>query len=302
MQVRNFIRKFQPNVLDRLLQNVSQNSMQRVLIVWNRGLGDIALGLYTLCDRIRQFLPGAKITFLTRKDLEEGFALLKDVRALVDPYMTRGEEVHLEKCLSNFKTSIDDFDLVLEKPDPTRWLHWQLGKVIPRLRWEPGWDAFAKSFLLAGDYIGIHLQTETGVFYSYEKNWPYEYWVELIEHLTQRKKQKVLIFGVKADPLIEMEGVTDLRGKTNLFELIAIIKRHCRALVAPDSGILSLLHYIEAVFPIRLVSLWADPRQGVLKQNVASPNPLLEHIPLIATDKNIKNITKKEVLQALTDE
>jgi hypothetical protein len=48
-----------------------------------------------------------------------------------------------------------------------------------------------------------------------------------------------------------------------------------------------------------VVSLWADPKQGVLRQRVASPNQKLEHIPLVGKKENIATIPPKDVLEAL---
>jgi hypothetical protein len=60
-----------------------------------------------------------------------------------------------------------------------------------------------------------------------------------------------------------------------------------------------MIYYIEASFTLDVVSLWSDPRQGVLKQKVPSPNPLLRHIPLIARDKDLGNIDVETVMHSL---
>jgi len=90
-----------------------------------------------------------------------------------------------------------------------------------------------------------------------------------------------------------------LRGKTHLLSLLSIVKNKLDYLVVPDSGLLSLTYYLDAVFPLKMVSLWSDPRQGVLKQNVASPNPDLLHIPLIGQDESVANISVEHVMQSL---
>ncbi|GAB4194143.1 MAG: hypothetical protein Tsb0015_17130 [Simkaniaceae bacterium] len=302
MQLRNWLRRIRPNPLDKQLKKAQTRGCRSILILWNRGLGDIPLGLFALCRRIREFLPDAKITFLTRRDLEEGFRLLDHIQVLVDPHLQRGESIDLEKSLARFGAKPEDFDVILEKPDPTRWLSWQLGTLVPKLSWDIKWNAFARSFGLNGEYIGVHLQTETGEYYGYEKNWPLENWTKLLEELTKRYKKKILLFGIKPDPSVHLENVVDLRGKTSLFEMIAIIQDHCRILIVPDSGVLSILYYIEADFPIKIISLWADPRQGVLRQNVASPNPGLKHIPLIGKEEKIQNIALEDVLDAALQE
>jgi UDP-N-acetylglucosamine pyrophosphorylase len=90
----------------------------------------------------------------------------------------------------------------------------------------------------------------------------------------------------------------DLRGKTTLFELLSIIQHRCSALVLPDSGILSMAYYLDVSFPIRVVSLWADPRHGILKQNVSSPNPQLVHIPLVGEHRDLSTVSADQVVEA----
>ena len=165
----------------------------------------------------------------------------------------------LAATLKEHQLTSDSFDLVLENPDPTNWLKWQLGKLTPRLFWESNWDELAERFGLEKGCIGVHVQTET--VYGYEKNWPAAYWQDLFSKLTKENKQ-VVLFGFKKDAQFSMEGVVDLRGETTLYEMLAIIKNYCSGLVVPDSGVLSLTYYIDAHFPIRIVSLWADPRQA----------------------------------------
>jgi hypothetical protein len=79
--------------------------------------------------------------------------------------------------------------------------------------------------------------------------------------------------------------------------MLALIKNCCSHLVVPDSGVLSLTYFIDQSFPLTIVSLWADPLQGVLKQNVVSPNPVLVHHPLIAKEGDLKNVSVEQVLE-----
>ncbi|MBI3211387.1 MAG: hypothetical protein HYZ47_01715 [Simkania negevensis] len=148
-------------------------------------------------------------------------------------------------------------------------------------------------------YIGAHVQTETGDYYKYEKNWDLSYWRDLFRRVGEEKKGTILLFGLKDDLPFLMDHVIDLRGKTDLFQMLSIIKNYCRYLIVPDSGILSIAYYVDAEFPLRVVSLWADPRQGVLRQKVPSPNRELVHLPLIGKDEKISNITPKEAYEAL---
>lgn len=291
-------KKYGPNPLDRLLKRAQQDRRKNILIYWNRGLGDIPLGLYALNLQIHQFLPDAKITYLTRVDLQSGFELLGNVSLLIDPTLKRGAPLDLPASLNRCHTDPSQFDLILERPDPTRWLVWQLGSLTPKLNWNPQWDTLPKRFLLCKDtkYIGVHVQTETR--YNYEKNWPLSYWTEFFERCTQEHNVTPILFGFSKTPPFS-SNVFDLRGDTTLFEMLAIIKNHCSHLLVPDSGVLSILYYLNTSFPIDVVSLWADPHQGILKQNVPSPNPLLKHQPLIAKHKDLHSVSVTSALHTL---
>jgi ADP-heptose:LPS heptosyltransferase len=287
------------NPFDRLLKRARKEQGTRILLCWNRGLGDIPLGLYALVHRIKTIIPQAHITFITRSDLSAGFEMLEGVTTYVAKEWKRGVAFDLDATLLSLSLNRSDFDLLIEHPDPTKWVSWQLGTLTPKLSWKPSWDLLSKSFSLTPDqtYIGVHVQTET--HYGYEKNWPQEYWRLFFQRVIEEKKCRILLFGVGTSPVFEGEGIIDLRGKTTLLEMFCIIKNHCHFLVVPDSGVLSITYYIDASFPIRIVSLWADPWQGVLKQNVASPNPLLCHTPLIAKQRDLRSVLVDTVMEAL---
>lgn len=290
-------RRFAPNPLDALLARARERRQRRFLIAWNRGLGDIALGLYALVYRIREYIPDAQITFLTRQDLKDGFALLKEVDVLVAKGWKRGFPFHLKKTLQELHLSPECFDIILEHPDPTYWLKWQLGTLVPRLAWNPAWDKLWEAFPLEEEkhYVGVHVQTETQ--YQTNKNWPLAYWEELFKRITGKTNIHIVLFGFQNKPVFE--NVIDLRGKTDLLQMLSIIKNRCRYLVVPDSGVLSLTYCIEAAFPLKIVSLWADPYQGILKQSVSSPNPKLIHVPLIGKDRDLSHVSVDAVLGAL---
>jgi len=297
-------RRYGINPLDQLLKAAQKDHKQKLLICWNRGMGDIPLGLYGFNYRIRQFIPDAIITYLTRSDLKEGFELLEGIEVLVDPDWKRHHPIDLDRSLSRLQLKREAFDLILEKPDPTHWLIHQRGKLIPKLKWDPEWDRLCQSFSIHPEQpcVGVHVQTET--FYSsFDRNWPLDYWKELFMKLVEEKQQQVLLFGFNQIPAIDLPGVIDLRGKTSLYEMLSLIKNHCQYLVLPDSGPLAMTYYLDADYPIRIVSLWADPRHGVLKQKVASPNPSLVHIPLLSPKKrDLRALSVETVLSALYDE
>ncbi len=287
---RTLARRFLPNRLDWMLKGTARKGGKKILLGWNRGLGDIALGLYAIVQRIREFIPDAEITFLTRENLRDGFSLLEGVKVLTVPGWKRGEETHFAKELRK------QYDLVIEKPSPTDWVQWQRGNVVPKLKWNPDHDALHEKFELKGTYVGVQVVAETN--YGLWRNWPLQRWQELFDQL-EKRGVNVLLFGFGDEPKFANQNIVDLRGKTTLFELLSIIKNRCFALVLPDSGISSMTYYLDAIFSIRLISLWADPDHGILKQRVASPNPQLVHCPLIGEKRDLSNVTADAVVAHL---
>jgi ADP-heptose:LPS heptosyltransferase len=280
-------KKIGPNPLDRLLKIAAERNCKTVLIPWNRGLGDIALGLYAIVKRVRDFIPEAQVTFLTRADLKDGFQLFHGVDVIVAPEWSRGKPM-------KFPANLPSFDLVIENADPSHWVAWQRGNLVPKMEWNPTWDGLCERFNLPNDCIAAHVHCETG--YYFERNWPLACWQELFSSL----EGPIVLLGLKKEPVFQRPHLYDLRGETSLFEILSILKNRCRALIAPDSGILGMTYFLNTPFKLRLVSLWADPNHGILKQNVASPNPLLEHSPVISPNrKDAALITVDQVKKAL---
>lgn len=293
--IRSLVRRFRGNELDRILEGAVRGDARRFLVFWNRGLGDIALGLYALFARIREAVPAAEIAVLTRQDLGEAFALFDVQRVIVDARLERGERDGYANAVTRLGVKAADFDVVLDRPDPTGWLASQHGAVVPRLAWKPEHDALASRFPL-GDgrlLVGAHVSAETARFYGYVKDWPAESWRALFAGLGD---ERCVLFGHAPEPRFDLAGLADLRGQTTLLEMLAIVKNRCRVLVAPDSGVLTMAYYLDCAFPLTIVSLWSDPRQGILKQGVASPNPLLRHVPIIGEGEDVRQISVGEVL------
>lgn len=287
--LKRLLRKLGPNPLDALLKRAEKKGAKTFLLFWNRGLGDIALGLFAIVHRIREKIPDAKITFLTRENLKDGFTLLSGVDVIVARGLKRGDKVDVRSLINP-----DHFDVIIENPDPSKWVTWQRGTLTPLLHWQEEWDSLCEKYGLDPNekYVGAHVQTETN--YAHWRNWPLESWQDLFQKITSSGK-KVLLFGFEKDDNFAIDGVIDLRGDTPLFELLSIIKNRCEALVVPDSGVSSMVYYLNEDFPIKHISLWADPYMGILKQNVASPNKGLQHIPILGKDKDISMITAQEV-------
>jgi UDP-N-acetylglucosamine/UDP-N-acetylgalactosamine diphosphorylase len=280
-------KKWGPNPLDRQLKKAARRGCTSVLIPWNRGLGDIALGLYAIAYRVRQFLPSVTITFLTRPDLQEGFWLLPNANLLIAPEWSRGKPAPLP-------SNLPSFDLILHNADPTHWVTWQRGHLVPQMAWQERWDELCEKFNLPTGCIAAHVSCETN--YYFERNWPSHHWEKLFASVVE----PIILLGHKKEPVFSHPNIIDLRGETSLLEILSILKNRCRCLIAPDSGILAMAYFLNTSFPLRIVSLWADPNHGILKQNVSSPNPLLEHIPIISPNKkNAALISPAHVQEAV---
>lgn len=288
-------RKLLPNPLDQIIKRVSKNGQKRFLIFWNRGLGDIALGLYAIVQRIKTTIPDAEITFLIRKNLEQGFCLLQGVKVRIAPHWERGKKTEGKNELVHLGIDSKDFDVIIDDPDPTYWVKWQLGHVVPRLKWDQKFESVKILNQLKGEgYIGVQPSAETS--YGLWRNWPPHYWQLLFD---QVKDKKFILFGYGKEVEYKGDNLIDLRGKTDLFEILTIIKSKLSYLILPDSGVLSMTYYLDENFPIKVISLFADPRHGIIKQNVLSPNPSLVHVPLIAKDRDLSKVTVEQVAELL---
>lgn len=282
-----------PNPLDWMLKRAAKKNAKRIVLGWNRGLGDIALGLYAIVERIRVYIPDAEITFLTRDGLKEGFSLLDGVKVVTLPWK-RGEKIDVKPEAGKI-----GYDLLIEAPNPTDWVRWQRGVVTPRLKWNAKHEKLFEKFRLSEkQYVGVQMSAETN--YGLWRNWPATRWQEFFDEL-ERRGVAVLLFGMEGKDKIANSNVIDLRGKTTLFELLSIIKNKCFAMVLPDSGISSMVYYLDVEFPIRMVTLWADPNHGILKQAVGSPNKKLVHCPVIAKKKDLSEVSAFEVIGKLWD-
>ena len=290
------------NAFERAIRRARSRAEPRVLMYWNRGLGDIALGLCALIERIRGEFPAAQISVLTRSDLQPAFAMTAVDHVLVWPRLARGDRDGFARSCAALRIAPSGFDIVLDRPDPTGWLAGGLGQFVPRLRWPAQWNALADRFdAIRTDrpVIVAHVSSETGQFYGYVKDWPGERWRELFERIGERHAVQWVLVGHAQPQAFARPDVLDLRGATSLPEVLSILRNRTRVLVAVDSGILSLVFYVDEAFPLQVVSLWSDPRQGVLKQAVASPNPLLRHCPLVGDDDDVRRLSVDRVAEAV---
>jgi len=287
---------------DRTLRDARAAGRRDFVFGWNRGLGDIALGLVPLFARIRESDPRGRITVYTRPDLAEPFALTDADAIHVVPGLARGTPVDLAGAARGTGTELPANAVLFADPDPTRWLDGQRQRHPPVLHWNAQWNALADAMLPpAGDemVIGAHVNSETARYYGYVKDWPAAAWQALLSRFPAASGVRWVLFGNAPVPSLAGSNVVDLRARTSFLALLAAIRTRCRVLVAPDSGVLTAAYYLADDFPLDVVSLWSDPRQGILKQGCASPNPRLRHVPLFGRAEDVRNLEVEEVSNAV---
>ena len=283
---------------DRALARAGRTGQRDFVFGWNRGLGDIALGLVPLFARIRGRWSGSRIVLVTRPDLADMAALAGVDDVVIVDGLLRDEPVDpLPAALArglNFRGE----PVVFANADPTRWLDGQRTSFPPRLAWTPAFDALAGRFSVPDDghtIIAAHVNSETAQYYGYVKDWPAVSWRELIAQFPAGRGVHWILFGNAPAPSFDFANVTDLRGQTTLLELLALIRTRCRVLIAPDSGILTAVYYLDGNVPLEVISLWSDPRQGILKQDCPSPNPALQHHALVGADDDVRKLRVADV-------
>ena len=288
---------------ERTLARARGDSRRGFLFFWNRGLGDIALGLVPLFLRIRKEFPRARIEVVTREELRAPFELAGVDAVYVVPGLQREARIDLERHPPP-GVEIARYAAVFAYPDPNRWLVGRRRDHPPVLPWNPRWDVLVSRFraVAAGRIvIGAHVHSETAGYYGYVKDWPAASWQSLVGRFDEASGVQWLLFGHSAQFPLEAPNVVDLRGRTSFAELMALIKNRCRVLIAPDSGVLTMAYYLDAPFEIDVISLWADPRQGILLQDCASPNPKLRHVALQSPQEDIRQLSVETVEAALRE-
>ena len=285
---------------ERALAHGRRNPGEGVLMLWNRGLGDIALGVVPLMLAARDALPEAPITVLTRADLAAPFALTPASRVIPVPGLQRGASMDLEAACERVGIDAKAFGVVLAAPDPSRWLAHGRDPRPTRLSWRPEWDALAAPLLpaTAATLVAAHVSSETARHYGYVKDWPAERWRALLAEFPAGSGVHWVLLGLSGEEAFPGDNVTDLRGRTDFPALMAVIRRS-RVLLGPDSGVLSCAYFIADPRPLAVISLWADPRQGVLKRGEPSPNPSLVHVPILAPGEDMARLAVAPVAAAL---
>jgi len=287
---------------ERALARAAREKRDRVVFYWNRGLGDIALGLVPMFARAKARLAGAAIEVVTRAELAEPFRLTDASAIHVVPGLERGEPIGAGTACARLAADPRVGALAIDEPDPTRWLAVARDPAPPRFRWSAEFDALAAPFARRDDdrpWIAVHASTETARHYRYVKDWPDDAWRALFDAMAARRDVRFVLLGHSRAPALDAPNVVDLRGRTGFLEMLALVRTRCAALVAPDGGVLNAVYFLDSSFPITVVSLWSDPRQGLLKSRAASPNPHLMHVPLVGAGDDVRTIAPDDVLSAL---
>ena len=292
------------NAFERALRAARRRDSHDYVFCWNRGLGDIALGLVPLFAMIRSQDPDSRIIVFTRADLVDMFVLAGVDDLHVVSGLQRGAAIDPQLAAAQAGVVLSPSTLVFADPDPTQWLDGRRQEVCPSLRWDPAWNARADRLLppLSGEIvIGAHVNSETAQYYGYAKDWQASAWQNLFARFPATRNVRWVLFGNAATTPYTQSNLDDLRGRTTLLDLLAVIRTRCRILVAPDSGILTAAFYLAEDFPLDIVSLWSDPRQGVLKQGCPSPNPRLHHEALQGRDEDVRNLPVDDVERAVAE-
>jgi ADP-heptose:LPS heptosyltransferase len=287
---------------DRALERSLRDPRGRYLFFWNRGMGDIALGLVPLFECIRARRPGARIEVITREELRTPFELSGADAVHVLEGLDREARVDLGEACQRLGIDYASFGTAFAYPDPNRWLAGRRHAFPPRLRWDAQWNALADALVprMPGKIlVAAHVNSETRHLYGYVKDWPSACWQELFARFGEDERVHWILLGYGTEPRHEGAAITDLRGKTGVRELLSVIRNRCRVLVAPDSGVLTMAYYLDADFPLDVVSLWSDPRQGILLQGCASPNPRLRHVHLVGEGEDVTRLAVGEVAAAV---
>ncbi|NGX34324.1 MAG: putative uridylyltransferase [Candidatus Anoxychlamydiales bacterium] len=277
--LRKIKRKIQKNPLDTLLKKAKKNNKKKILLAWNRALGDISLGLFAVVFRIKEYIPDAKITFLIREDLSSGFELLDGVDFIKVSFWRRYVPFDIYQTLNLLNIDHKKYDVIIDKVDPNYWVKWQRSILTPTLKWNKAFDLLSDKFDLPENKIIIAIQPSIETKHSPWREYPKTYFDSLF--LKANKDIVFVLLGTEKKQNFDFENVIDLRGKTTLLEVLSILKNRCDYFISLDSGILSLFYYLDIDTPIKLIALWGSKDVGVIKQNVKSPNRNLLYIPLV---------------------
>src|SRR4030095_3555432 len=154
--------------LDRAVRRAAAGPRRDFLFFWNRGLGDIALGLVPAFARVRRDVPGARVIVVTRPELKEPVALNDADSVRTTAGLARGERVTLADLRAIAGPELDRCAAVFEDPDVNRWLLGRRHEFSPLLRRRPAWCPLSDRVAPAaagGVYVGAHVSAEKTQYY-----------------------------------------------------------------------------------------------------------------------------------------
>jgi len=288
--IRDFLINFISNSLNRVFRVspiTTHSTLCRLLniksicILWNRGLGDIPLAFYQILFRFYDNSPSTEVHILTRADIAPLFSMITSIpkKNIHVTEINRTDSISLREILELKKRHcIHNSLLALHKA--------KLGDhisrnpmLIPRLTYKPRPLKYAEKLIdnrpAKNKKLLIHIDTETSEFYTRNKNWPIENWTKLFSILLPMGFT-ICLLGTKKTHHFKDLKLIDLRGETTMNDVFDLAFHWASHLIGPDSGIVNATYYLDACFPIIIVSYWGDNGEGIMKLGVQSPNSLLE--------------------------
>ena len=301
---------------ERLIEDARRRGEKKFLVAWNRGLGDIPLCVYGFVALIKKNINDAKVTIMTRSGLDEVFRLIRLVDDVITiPHWTRednlkkGQPARLDVDEELEKLGLKgNFDVIIYNLKAGKWRKRQIGRIVPRLEWSKDYNILCedlKFFKINENkfIVSLHPDSETGHIYGYNKNWDMGKWKGLVKRLlsTYNDIYFILLGLTRQDePFLDSPFIIDMRGRTDIKQLLSIVTSS-NMLIAPDSGILNLVHFLDVDIPLDIVSFWGPAKYGILQLKVASPNRLLNHFPLFGKREDINTIMVEDVFRLVKE-
>ena len=292
--LRNFIRAITPNPFLKTLSKLPNKA--RICLFWNRGLGDIPLELYALIKTIRDTVKEAKITIITRDDLYQGFTLLGDsIEILTTTHLVRKSHEPYDLIFDTLKLDPKTFDHIFYKPDPAYWVKKQKKNLQIALKWNMAlFNPLKIETYKPKAFLHVHSET----VYGFEKNLPKSTWDEVISDL-KAKGYYTIALGFNKHASFEVD--LDLRGDTDLYQIISSLLDETSVFIGPDSGLLNILYYLDVQAKIHLISFWANTQVGLIKQGTSSPNKHLVHDMIIAKDQDLSKLNASQITEVIQE-